>query len=67
MTFGLTSHPWPHTVPATSPPPTELADAGFYYTGVQDRVRCFHCGLVLHSWEPTGLPWHAHARNGLKK
>ena len=61
ITFNSMSNPWPHT-PDTSPLPSELADAGFYYTGQGDRVRCFHCGLVLHSWEPTGMPWHAHAR-----
>ncbi|CAG5100334.1 Oidioi.mRNA.OKI2018_I69.XSR.g16955.t1.cds [Oikopleura dioica] len=44
------------------PLPSELADAGFFYTGESDHVKCFHCDLVLHSWEPTGMPWHAHAR-----
>ena len=46
----------------SAPLPSELADAGFYYTGQADRVKCFQCGLILHSWEPMGLPWHAHAK-----
>ena len=61
---GLTpdsTNAWPHT-PSTAPAPTILADAGFYYTGLSDRVRCFQCGLVLHSWEANGMPYHAHAR-----
>ncbi|XP_065586096.1 baculoviral IAP repeat-containing protein 2 [Cyrtonyx montezumae] len=29
-----------------------LARAGFYYTGVQDKVKCFSCGLVLDNWQP---------------
>ena len=61
VSYNIPQTPWPHTM-ATAPSPTVLADAGFYYTGLQDRVRCFHCGLVLHSWEPTGMPYHAHAR-----
>uniref|UniRef100_A0A4X2KY30 Baculoviral IAP repeat containing 2 n=1 Tax=Vombatus ursinus TaxID=29139 RepID=A0A4X2KY30_VOMUR len=28
-----------------------LARAGFYYTGVNDRVKCFCCGLVLDNWK----------------
>ncbi|XP_074072660.1 baculoviral IAP repeat-containing protein 2-like [Macrotis lagotis] len=28
-----------------------LARAGFYYTGVNDRVKCFCCGLILDNWK----------------
>uniref|UniRef100_A0A7N4NVF5 Baculoviral IAP repeat containing 2 n=1 Tax=Sarcophilus harrisii TaxID=9305 RepID=A0A7N4NVF5_SARHA len=28
-----------------------LARAGFYYTGVNDRVKCFCCGLMLDNWK----------------
>ncbi|XP_045153669.1 baculoviral IAP repeat-containing protein 3 [Echinops telfairi] len=29
-----------------------LARAGFYYTGVNDKVKCFCCGLMLDNWKP---------------
>ncbi|XP_075402632.1 baculoviral IAP repeat-containing protein 3-like isoform X2 [Tenrec ecaudatus] len=29
-----------------------LARAGFYYTGVKDKVKCFCCGLMLDNWKP---------------
>ncbi|XP_061230397.1 inhibitor of apoptosis protein-like [Neopsephotus bourkii] len=29
-----------------------LARAGFYYTGVEDKVKCFSCGLTLDNWQP---------------
>uniref|UniRef100_A0A2C9LWZ6 RING-type domain-containing protein n=1 Tax=Biomphalaria glabrata TaxID=6526 RepID=A0A2C9LWZ6_BIOGL len=32
--------------------PQRLASCGFYYTGDQDCVRCFQCGLGLRSWKP---------------
>ncbi|XP_006833832.1 PREDICTED: baculoviral IAP repeat-containing protein 3 [Chrysochloris asiatica] len=28
-----------------------LAHAGFYYTGVNDKVKCFCCGLMLDNWK----------------
>ncbi|KAM9220016.1 baculoviral IAP repeat-containing protein 3 isoform 2-T2 [Dugong dugon] len=28
-----------------------LARAGFYYTGVNDKVKCFCCGLMLDNWK----------------
>ncbi|CAL1534116.1 unnamed protein product [Lymnaea stagnalis] len=30
----------------------ELADAGFFYAGYSDCIRCFQCGLGLRSWKP---------------
>ena len=46
----------------SAPLPTELAGAGFYYTGQADWVECFQCGTNLQSWQPSGSPWHRHAR-----
>ena len=63
ITFNSPTRPWPHTGDS-APLPSELANAGFYYTGQADRVKCFQCGLILHSWELMGLPWHAHAKLG---
>ncbi|KFU90945.1 Inhibitor of apoptosis protein [Chaetura pelagica] len=37
-----------------------LARAGFYYTGVQDKVKCFSCGLTLDSWQPGDNPMEKH-------
>ncbi|CAG0886460.1 unnamed protein product [Darwinula stevensoni] len=42
--------------------PQDLVDAGFFYTGRSDRVRCFHCGEGLRAWEPGEDPWTEHAR-----
>lgn len=28
-----------------------LARAGFYYTGLKDKVKCFSCGLMLDNWK----------------
>lgn len=39
----------------------ELADAGFFYTGSCDRVRCFCCGGLLWQWEETDIVWEQHA------
>uniref|UniRef100_A0A452TW67 Baculoviral IAP repeat-containing protein 3-like n=1 Tax=Ursus maritimus TaxID=29073 RepID=A0A452TW67_URSMA len=37
-----------------------LARAGFYYTGVKDKVRCFCCGLMLDNWKPGDRPADKH-------
>ncbi|XP_077295172.1 putative inhibitor of apoptosis [Arctopsyche grandis] len=51
--------PWPASHPQT---PESLATAGFYYSGLNDQVRCFHCDVVLCYWEPTDDPWTEHAK-----
>ncbi|KAK3585152.1 hypothetical protein CHS0354_034285 [Potamilus streckersoni] len=42
--------------------PKILAEAGLFYTGSRDCVRCFHCGGGLRSWEQNDVPWNEHAR-----
>jgi len=42
--------------------PNELCDAGFYYVGSSDCVRCFYCGGGLCNWEAGDLPWPEHRR-----
>ena len=42
--------------------PDELFPAGFYYTGVADKVRCYSCGVELNRWEPNDIPWVEQAR-----
>ena len=39
---------WPGT-----PSPSLLADAGFYYTGVGNQVKCFSCGGTVSNWDST--------------
>ncbi|MDP0588581.1 MAG: RING-HC finger protein [Candidatus Endonucleobacter bathymodioli] len=41
--------------------PQMLADAGFYYTGEEDTVRCHYCDGGLRYWEPNDIPWEQHA------
>ncbi|NXS58471.1 BIR protein, partial [Brachypteracias leptosomus] len=40
---------FPSNVPVSE---RSLARAGFYYTGVQDKVKCFSCSLTLDNWQP---------------
>lgn len=42
--------------------PEVLAQAGFYYEGRGDQVRCFHCDGGLRHWDPHDDPWTEHAR-----
>ncbi|XP_041507088.1 baculoviral IAP repeat-containing protein 2-like [Microtus oregoni] len=37
-----------------------LARAGFYYTGVNDKVKCFCCGLMLDNWKQGDSPVEKH-------
>jgi baculoviral IAP repeat-containing protein 7/8 len=39
----------------------ELADAGFFYNGTNDRIICYHCGICLERWKIEGDPWVQHA------
>ena len=49
--------------PADSPVrPTDLAAAGFYCVGLDDRVVCFQCGLHLRQWKTGDDPWTEHKR-----
>ena len=40
----------------------ELAEAGFYYLGDRDRVKCFYCNGSLKNWELTDDPFQEHAK-----
>ncbi|NXG50293.1 XIAP ligase, partial [Psilopogon haemacephalus] len=53
-------HNWPLNSELT---PKELANAGFYYTGVGDEVACFCCGGKLKQWEPDDRAWSEHKRH----
>ncbi|KAI0227251.1 Baculoviral IAP repeat-containing protein 7-A [Lamellibrachia satsuma] len=40
----------------------DLAQAGFYYTGIEDSVKCFSCNGTVRNWERGDDPWTEHAR-----
>jgi len=50
---------WP---PALRQQPADLSDAGFYYIGLSDQVKCFYCDGGLRNWVPEDDPWTEHAR-----
>ena len=52
-------HQWSSTKEQTK---EQLADAGFFYTGTDDRTTCYHCGGGLKNWEPQDDPWVQHAK-----
>ncbi|XP_060070474.1 uncharacterized protein LOC132550425 [Ylistrum balloti] len=40
-----------------------LIEAGLFYTGDQDIVRCFYCDIGLAEWNRDDDPWQEHARH----
>ncbi|GFW29821.1 baculoviral IAP repeat-containing protein 3 [Trichonephila clavipes] len=40
-----------------------LAEYGFYYTGVSDVVKCFHCNGSLGNWEINDDPLTEHEKH----
>ena len=42
--------------------PRKLAEAGFYYTGIHDHVKCFACDVSLKSWLPSDDPVKEHLK-----
>ncbi|KAG8567042.1 hypothetical protein GDO81_013479 [Engystomops pustulosus] len=50
---------WPPYAEVT---PEVLARAGFFYTGLRDHVKCFHCDGGLRNWERGDDPWREHAK-----
>lgn len=50
---------WP---PTSTQMPVALCDAGFFYAGFSDCVRCFFCGGGLRNWDDGDIAWIEHAR-----
>ncbi len=50
---------WP---PALRQRPQQLAEAGFFYMGLSDQVKCFSCDGGLRNWQSEDEPWTEHAR-----
>lgn len=46
---------------ADAPTPLELAKAGFYYCGIDDRTRCFYCNSGIRKWKLQMDAWEEHA------
>ena len=51
---------WPN---GASVCPSELARAGFFFTGSSDRVQCAFCENVLRNWEHGDNPTFEHRRH----
>ncbi|RWS10821.1 putative inhibitor of apoptosis-like protein [Dinothrombium tinctorium] len=50
---------WPQNSQVKS---ESLAEAGFFYIGVGDYVKCYYCDGGLCHWETDDDPWVEHAR-----
>lgn len=48
---------WPHR---NEEQIQEMVNAGLFYTGTEDLVRCYHCGVGLENWLDTNYPWVQH-------
>ena len=60
QTFLDNSSIWPaHRIRAT---PQQIVDAGMYYLGERDRVKCWYCNGGLQNWERDDNPWEEHAK-----
>ncbi|XP_055308860.1 death-associated inhibitor of apoptosis 1-like [Sitodiplosis mosellana] len=53
----LTFYDWPKQLKQK---PKQLAEAGFFYIKLSDRVICFSCGGGIHAWEDEDDPWEQH-------
>lgn len=42
--------------------PKVMSEAGFFYLGSSDHVKCFYCVVGLKNWEVGDDPWFEHAR-----
>ncbi|XP_053169445.1 baculoviral IAP repeat-containing protein 7 isoform X2 [Hemicordylus capensis] len=54
-----TFHCWPEDAPVF---PADLAAAGFFFIGPDDRVECFCCGGALYDWFAEDDPLEEHKR-----
>lgn len=53
----MTYTKWPSSSPQD---PARLAEAGFFYTGSSDRVKCAFCLGVLKTWNQEDIPFAEH-------
>jgi len=50
-----------HWPPALKQKPSVMAEAGFIYLGLSDKVKCFYCDRGLNEWGEEDDPWVEHA------
>jgi len=50
---------WPASSPITA---QKMCEAGFYFTGFEDQVRCFFCAGGIKQWRENDDPSEEHAR-----
>jgi hypothetical protein len=43
-----------------------MAAAGFFYTGIFDRVQCAFCKVSIEAWSPLDTPLREHRRHTLE-
>jgi hypothetical protein len=55
-----TFYDWPEGAWQT---PKNLAEAGFFYTGSNDRTQCAFCRGILRNWEPNDVPIVEHGKH----
>ncbi|XP_021501550.1 baculoviral IAP repeat-containing protein 2 isoform X4 [Meriones unguiculatus] len=65
MTYDFSCELYRMSTYSTFPPGVpvserSLARAGFYYMGVNDKVKCFCCGLMLDNWKQGDSPVEKH-------
>ncbi|XP_077965737.1 uncharacterized protein LOC120334150 isoform X2 [Styela clava] len=51
---------WP--VGRTAATSAEISEAGFFFLGERDRVKCWYCNGGLQNWEYDDIPWIEHAK-----
>ena len=54
---------WPGYKDDNIPKAEILAEAGFYFTGLNDCVQCLSCDVALSGWEAGEDPWIRHCQN----
>ncbi|XP_055877363.1 death-associated inhibitor of apoptosis 2-like isoform X1 [Biomphalaria glabrata] len=52
---------WPKLM-AVIFPASIMAEAGFYYSGFMDKVKCYACGVGLFNWTQDAVPVTQHAK-----
>ena len=42
----------------------QIAEAGFFFLGLCDHVKCWYCNIGVAIWEFTDDPWVEHSKWG---